>query len=286
MDQAILQALEGIRNQFLDILFAAWTMLGEETFITAIIAIVFLCIHKDLGEKMLLTILSASALCTGLKSAVQRTRPYGAEVVSKVEIDTPIVSTNDLELNMSFPSGHSCASASFFGNIALTFRRPLVIILCIIAVSGVMFSRLYLGVHYPTDVITGFAIGALFALLWQLVYDKFYQKRLWIFLAIGILTLPFLFIPRTMTDSMFKISAITLAAAIALLLEDRFFCFADATRWWKRILRLVIAAAAAAIPFLLLNLLPEHNWVTFAQYFTAIFAALTVAPLCIVKWKL
>lgn len=210
MDQAILQALEGIRNQFLDIVFAAWTMLGEEIFITAIIAVVFFCINKSLGEKMLVTILSASAFCTGLKSAIRRTRPYAAGVVDKVDVDTPFVSTNDLDIDMSCPSGHSCASASFFGNLALTFRRPGVIVFSIIAVLGVMFSRLYLGVHYPTDVLSGFAIGVLFAIIWQTVYAGFYKKRLWVFFAFALLTLPLLFIARTMTESMFKISAITL----------------------------------------------------------------------------
>lgn len=287
MDQAILQALEGIRNQFLDIVFAAWTMLGEEIFITAIIAVVFFCINKSLGEKMLVTILSASAFCTGLKSAIRRTRPYAAGVVDKVDVDTPFVSTNDLDIDMSCPSGHSCASASFFGNLALTFRRPGVIVFSIIAVLGVMFSRLYLGVHYPTDVLSGFAIGVLFAIIWQTVYAGFYKKRLWVFFAFALLTLPLLFIARTMTESMFKISAITLAAAIGLLIEEKFFCFADANKWWKRILRLAIAIIAAAVPFLLLyRFLPDGNWSTFAQYFAAIFFALTVTPLLIVKLRL
>lgn len=286
MDQAILQALEGFRNSFCDVLFAVWTMLGEETFITAIIAVVFLCVNKNLGEKMLVTILSASAYCAGLKSAIRRTRPYAAGVVDKVDIDTPVVSTNDLDFDMSCPSGHSCSSASFFGNIALTFKRPLVVIVCVIAVLGVMLSRLYLGVHYPTDVLAGFAIGALFVAIWHVVYTKFYRGRLWVFFATAILTLPFLFIPRTMTDSMFKISAITLAAAAALLLEDKFFCFGDADKWWKRLLRLAIAAVAAAVPYLLLNLLPEHQWCTFAKYFAAIFSAITVSSVCIVKFSL
>lgn len=191
MDQAILQALEGIRNQFLDIVIAAWTMLGEEIFITAIIAVVFFCINKSLGEKMLVTILSASAFCTGLKSAIRRTRPYAAGVVDKVDVDTPFVSTNDLDIDMSCPSGHSCASASFFGNLALTFRRPGVIVFSIIAVLGVMFSRLYLGVHYPTDVLSGFAIGVLFAIIWQTVYAGFYKKRLWVFSLSPFLRCPF-----------------------------------------------------------------------------------------------
>ena len=286
MDPIILQTLEGIRNQFLYILFAAWTLLGEETFITAIIAVTYLCIDKRLGEKMLLTILSASAYCAGLKSAIRRTRPYAAGVVNKVDIDTPLVSTNDLDFDMSCPSGHSCSSAAFFGNVAITFRRPLVIIGCAILTLGVMLSRLYLGVHYPTDVLIGFSIGILFAAIWNAIYKQWYQKRLWIFAALALLTLPFLFIPQTMTKSMFELSAITLAAAAALLLQEKFFPFEDAEKWWKRLLRLLVAGTAAAVPYLLLSLLPAHNWCKFIQYFAAIFSALTVTPFCIVKCRL
>lgn len=146
---------------------------------------------------MLVTILSASAFCTGLKSAIRRTRPYAAGVWIRWTWIQPFVSTNDLDIDMSCPSGHSCASASFFGNLALTFRRPGVIVFSIIAVLGVMFSRLYLGVHYPTDVLSGFAIGVLFAIIWQTVYAGFYKKRLWVFFAFALLTLPLLFIART-----------------------------------------------------------------------------------------
>ena len=287
MDEAILQALEKIRCPFLDVFFSVFTALGEEFIIAAIIAVVYICFSKRTGEQALLTVMTASCFTTGIKSAVRRTRPYAAGVVDKVDVDTPFVSTNDLDIDMSCPSGHSCASASFFGNLALTFRRPGVIVFSIIAVLGVMFSRLYLGVHYPTDVLSGFAIGVLFAIIWQTVYAGFYKKRLWVFFAFALLTLPLLFIARTMTESMFKISAITLAAAIGLLIEEKFFCFADANKWWKRILRLAIAIIAAAVPFLLLHrFLPDGNWSTFAQYFAAIFFALTVTPLLIVKLRL
>ncbi len=287
MDAAILQALEGIRCGFLNVLFAIFTFFGEETFIVLIIAIVFLCVKKSIGEQMLLTILSSSALCTILKSAIRRNRPFVKGTVEKVDIDTPLVSTNDLHLDQSFPSGHSASSSSFFGCIAANFRKKAwVVIVCTVIVLSVMLSRLYLGVHFPTDVLTGAAIGILSAIAWQIIYTKWYDKRLWIFLIIAALTVPFLFITRTMTSSMYKISGISLATAIALIIEDKYFNFQDADKLWKRIVRFAIALGAAGILFLLLGLLPDCNVVSFIKYFFAVLAALTVAPVCIVKFNL
>ena len=287
MDVAILQALESIRCGFLNVLFGILTFFGEETFIVLIIAIVFLCVKKSVGEQMLLTVISSSVLCTILKSAVRRNRPFVDGTVQKVDIDTPLVSTNDLHLDQSFPSGHSASSGSFFGSIAAIFRKKAwVIIVCALAVLAVMISRLYLGVHFPTDVLTGATIGVLSAVIWQIIYTKLYDKRLWIFLAIAILTIPFLFITRTATHSMFKISAIALSVAIAMIIQDKFFNFQDADKFWKRIVRFAIAIAAAAIPFLLFSLLPKGDISSFVKYFFAILAALTVAPVCIVKFNL
>jgi len=96
MDVAILQASESIRCGFLNVLFGILTFFGEETFIVLIIAIVFLCVKKSVGEQMLLTVISSSVLCTILKSAVRRNRPFVDGTVQKVDIDTPLVSTNDL----------------------------------------------------------------------------------------------------------------------------------------------------------------------------------------------
>lgn len=287
MDVAILQALESIRCGFLNVLFGILTFFGEETFIVLIIAIIFLCVKKSVGEQMLLTVISSSVLCTILKSAVRRNRPFVDGTVQKVDIDTPLVSTNDLHLDQSFPSGHSASSGSFFGSIAAIFRKKAwVIIVCALAVLAVMISRLYLGVHFPTDVLTGATIGILSAVIWQIIYTKLYDKRLWIFLAIAILTIPFLFITRTATHSMFKISAIALSVAIAMIIQDKFFNFQDADKFWKRIVRFAIAIAAAAIPFLLFSLLPKGDISSFVKYFFAILAALTVAPVCIVKFNL
>ena len=280
MDAAILRALEHIRCPFFDIFFSVFTALGEELIIAAIIAVIYLCFSKRMGEQALVTVLSASCITTAVKSGVRRLRPYVAGDVTRVDIDNPFVSTVDLDADMSFPSGHSTATSGFFATLAIRLRRPLAIALSAVFVFLVMLSRLYLGVHYPTDVLTGLCIGVACAFLWQLIYTKWYGARLYVYLGIALLTLPLLFIERTATHSMFQISAITLATAAGLLLEERFFPLQDTKNWLHRLFRLLIVGGVAAVFFLPMEfLLPEGEWLSFLKYFLTLFAGLTIAPL-------
>ena len=287
MDAAILQALEKIRCPFLDVFFGIFTALGEEMIIASIIAVVYICFSKRIGEQALVTVLTASCVTAAVKSGVRRLRPYEAGAVDRVHIDNALVSTADLDPDMSFPSGHATATGGFFSALAIRIRKPLAVVLCSLFVLLVMLSRLYLGVHYPTDVLAGLAVGVGCAFLWQLVYRKWYGARLYIYLGVALCTLPFLFIPRTATHSMFQISAIALATAIGLLIEDNFIKFEDTDRWLHRLFRLLIVLACAAVPYLILHFtLPEGNWFDFLTYFAALLPAMTLAPFLYKKLKI
>ncbi|KAA1040234.1 phosphatase PAP2 family protein [Macrococcus equipercicus] len=74
----------------------------------------------------------------------------------------------------SFPSGHAMGSAAFFGSLAFLVSRhhkgaakPYLIGLCILFIMMISSSRVYLGVHYPTDIIAGILGGVISILLAQ-----------------------------------------------------------------------------------------------------------------------
>ena len=86
---------------------------------------------------------------------------------------------------------------------------------------------------------------------------------------------------------MFEMSAIALATAIGLIVENKFIKFEDTDKWVKRIVRLALMALIAAIPYLLLGLLPETTlWFKFLQYFVTISAAILGTPLLIKAFKI
>lgn len=142
----------------------AISFLGSTLFLTIAtgVAIVWFAMRKWGREAKLLalTMIGASLLNISLKLAFKRPRPIPFFNLSAPE-------------SYSFPSGHALTSCCFFGALAalLTARikskriRTVVWMVCATMFLLIGFSRIYLGVHYTTDVIAGFAA----ALIWILV---------------------------------------------------------------------------------------------------------------------
>ena len=99
--------------------------------------------------------LAVGALITdaALKNIVERTRPC--------EAIPGLVRLIEAQSDFSFPSGHTCASfaAAFALYKTLPGKRKIWKVLCIVLAVLISFSRLYVGVHYPTDVLAGALIG-------------------------------------------------------------------------------------------------------------------------------
>lgn len=114
--------------------------------------------------------LGIGALCTNviLKNAVARTRPYEVVEGLKILIAKPT--------DFSFPSGHSCASFAAAVVYLRTLPKKYGISAVVLAVL-IAFSRLYVGVHYPTDVMAGILIGSLAAFLALKIMKKAPEKK-------------------------------------------------------------------------------------------------------------
>ena len=113
---------------------------------------------------LLLSLLFCNVL---LKNLVQRVRPY--EVIDTLTILV------ERQKDFSFPSGHTSASFAagivFFRNLPKKFGVPAVILACLIS-----FSRLYIGVHYPTDVICSIVFGVVLAFLSEQLCRKILRR--------------------------------------------------------------------------------------------------------------
>ena len=75
----------------------------------------------------------------------------------------------------SFPSGHTAAAFAVSG--ALAWKRSRLAIPVVILAFVIAFSRLYLYLHYPTDVFAGIALGALCGALGQFVSSRIFRKK-------------------------------------------------------------------------------------------------------------
>lgn len=97
------------------------------------------------------TVIEAVGLTYGLKYAFDRQRPY--------EKYPGVIHPIDTEDSPSFPSGHTAAAFSLAASFSITYPKWYVIAPSAVWACGVGLARINQGVHYPSDVLTGAAIG-------------------------------------------------------------------------------------------------------------------------------
>ena len=150
----ILNAIQNMRSDSLDNFFLTITSLGNMSILWFSMILIFMTTkrYKKIGEIILISFfLNLIIVNIILKISVGRVRPYEAVGFTDLLI-------NHLSDN-SFPSGHTSYAASFATIILLLAKsKPVKYYVGILAIL-IAFSRLYLYVHYPTDVIAGAIIG-------------------------------------------------------------------------------------------------------------------------------
>lgn len=140
-----------LANSFLDLIMP---LISHPYLLFGLLTVFFFFRKKDnkLALLMIIAIIVDSVLVIGVKDFVHRERPYQVLDVRQ------LVSGDD---NRSFPSNHAQLSFMLSTIVFSFYRRFGIILFLISAIIG--FSRIYLGVHYPTDVLGGAIIGVLLA---------------------------------------------------------------------------------------------------------------------------
>ena len=136
--------------------------LGEEIVLILMLGFLYWCYDKKIGLRFGLNMLFAAICFPVLKNIACRRRPYMdiAEIKCLKAVD-PEADIMDLAAQgYSFPSGHSANSASSWGSLSYFFKNKFVRVMGIVIPVLVGISRFCLGVHYPTDVLVGWVLGA------------------------------------------------------------------------------------------------------------------------------
>ena len=159
-----------LQSTFLDFIMPYITILGDAGIFWIACAVILMLIpkHRKAGFSMGISLIFGVVVCNMiLKPLVGRIRPYNYNlevlklqwqdflVHGKLLVETPH--------DFSFPSGHTIAS--FEASVALYKNNKRLGIPALILASLISFSRMYLYVHYPTDVIASVILGTVFALI-------------------------------------------------------------------------------------------------------------------------
>jgi len=179
LDVAVLQWMDARRTPALNAFFGAITLLGSWQVITGLTLAV--CLGAALqrmrrtAATLAIAVLGIYPLNVLLKPLYARPRP-------------DVVAHLDFVDSASFPSGHTLAASVFFGTLALIasrtilddVHRALIMSGASIVIVLVALSRVYLGVHYPSDVFGGVLVGTTWSLLVLLgahLYSRFAASR-------------------------------------------------------------------------------------------------------------
>lgn len=262
MQASIIVWIQSLLHPAFDTFFKKVTFLGGFEGFTLIVAFVVWAVSYSFGCRLfLLTLISGYITNFWIKPIVGLPRPY----LNHPEI-IPLISEKGL---YSFPSGHAQNAFVSWGALAWFLKKRWVTCPAILLIFLIGFSRIPLGVHYPTDVLGGWIFGAIY--LWLFV--KFspsianwitglnIMKKLALILIVAFIlsAVLFFFGPKENPVS-WQLTALQLflSTTIGWMLQNHFVGFEAGGPWIKRLIRFGLGAV---ILLALFHHSKTHIWI-------------------------
>ena len=218
----------------LDWPFRIFTFMGEEQFFLILLPLIYWCLDRRTGARLTVLFLICAYTNAVAKTLAAQPRPF--EYDSRVRQLTAAGGGG-------LPSGHTQAATVIWGYLAYTFRRPWVWALSAALLVLIPLSRIYLGVHFPTDVLGGYVLGAVLLLLYIWLEpgaERWLEGRglAW---QLGLaVVVPLLMAILFFTDDGVTEGAALMGMGVGFVLERRWVGFDAGGVWWKRVLRFLL----------------------------------------------
>lgn len=274
MQVEIIKSIQTIISPFGDIFFQIVTMTGEEYFYIIAAAIIFWCINKKFGYKLGFALLTSTIVNIALKEVVNAVRPIGVPGIRSIRLETAT--------GQSFPSGHTQGATTFWTSCIIKIKRKWIYIVGIIAIILVGISRLYLGLHYPIDVIGGIVIGLICVYISNYIFDYAqYTKNAWVLMIIIVPALIGMIWFREKTY--YTIAGTVLGFYIGYIVESKYIQYDVRNTALKQLMKLVFGLGIPIIvKSILKKVLPINIFSDFFRYML-IGLWITVGAPCIFK---
>lgn len=262
--------VQSASNQFLDTLFFAVTNLGSPLVLALYVIIVYWCFDKYRGLNLAFILSTSVVLNTGLKGLFRIPRPY-----------TYHSGINHLDritgVGWSFPSGHAQLTASAMVGLYLNFKNRIFAALALVVPILVSFSRIYLGVHTPVDVLCGMAIGAVWAWVVFTLVRRITTsgKTITLLLFCAVQLLFSILFPH---HDFIRIAGLCMGFVVGFLLDETYLHFSPITHPGLKILNALLGCViAGSVKVALSMVLPDTALATSAEY---CLVGITITFLC------
>ena len=234
-----LKWLESLRTDFLNTLFEAITILGEETLIILFVVAIWFAVDRKLAQQVFFVTATSLSINGIIKNFAQVPRPF-TKGISCVRVDTAT--------GYAFPSGHTQGFATWSSFFAAKFKKTWISILVGVLITAVAVSRLYLGAHYPSDVIVGVALGVGISLFGNYLFAKVKDvKKIYLgtFLILTPFIVYFLIAADLLFADLFKTFGMVGGMVAISFLDENTEPLSYDIAWWKKLIRIVIGVVLA-----------------------------------------
>jgi membrane-associated phospholipid phosphatase len=242
----------------LDLPFKVFTLMGEEVFFTLLVFSVYWCIDKRTGVRLAILFLLSGYINTVAKVLASQPRPfeYNSRVRKLFEAD-----------GGGFPSGHTQNTVVIWGELAFRFRKSWLWLIALFLMLLVPISRVYLGLHFPTDLLGGYLLGFSLLLLCQwlepgvAVWLKSKGLTWQLSISLALPALMILLFPSNEKNGLIA-GATLMGMGGGFVVEQHFVKFQSGGIRWKQVARFLLGAAVAftlwqGLRFTFVGLQPE-----------------------------
>ena len=213
---------------------------GEQLLLVVIMGFLYWGLDKEFGKYVGVNVLVVNVWNPMIKNVVMRLRPYfvpGYNVKLLRLVDEGADAMDVAAQGYSFPSGHSANAVTVYGSLAAHEKKSkLLWVLALVLPLVVGFSRVFVGAHFPTDVLCGWLLGALIVALIPWLRRKITNR--WVFYAVLLLSsLPGFF--YCTSNDYFSSFGMLVGFVLAEPFEERFVRFENTSDLFRCILRTI-----------------------------------------------
>lgn len=255
------------------------SMLGEETMLVLVVGLLYWCLDKRLGRKLALGMIFSLLGGEIIKGLVMRRRPYfDHPEITCLRAPSGKGDVMDITIQgYSFPSMHASNSIAMFGTLAWGAKRKWLKTAFLIIPLLIGFSRPFLGVHYPTDVLAGWLLGGIVLFL-ALRITAMTENYLLIGTAVAVLAFPGWFLCHN--EGFGVIYGLSTGMLMGFAFEERLVRFSNT----RNILRCILRLAGGMAVFFgaslaLKGIFPTGRILHSARYFLTSFITMGIYPM-------